>query len=494
MLKNLHPLSIVDHHRAAVVTPGTADTPLSRKRRWLILAVCSLSVLIVQIDATGMNLALPSIARQMEASTGQLQWIIDAYLVVLASLLMFSGALADRVGRRKVLMFGLVIFGVGSLLCSLATDPLMLIGMRAVQAVGGSMLAPVALSVIANTFTNPKERASAIGIWGAVVGIGAALGPLVGGALVHLIDWRAVFWINLPIVALALPLVLKVVPESRAPDSGPIDVKGQVLGIILLASLTFFIIDAGERGFGAPEAIIAGVVALIALPWFLRTEKRASNPMLQLRYFRSMPFALANLIAVLVYFAFAGFTFVSTLYLQDGRGLNALHAGLALLPMALVSGTLAPVSGWMVGKWGERPPMLIAAALMTGSALMLLQMDAQSPLLWFIAASVLMASSLALVNAPITNVAVSGMPLTHAGVAGATASTARQLGQALGVAVLGAMLNAGLQGKQAFTVAAHPGWWLVLVSAVAIALLALLAGSARAKASQAKVNTTFAHD
>jgi EmrB/QacA subfamily drug resistance transporter len=446
----------------------------SRRARLLVLAVCSLSVLIVQIDATGINLALPSISRELQASTGQLQWVIDAYLMVLAALLMFSGSLGDRLGRRKILMIGLTIFGIGSALCSLATSPLMLIAMRALQAVGGSMLAPVALSIITNTFTDKRERAEAIGIWGAVVGIGMALGPIVGGALVDAIDWRAVFWINLPIVLLALILVYNVVPESKADDSGRMDILGQLLAIVLLASLTFAIIEGGERGFDVEIVWIAATIGIISGGLFIWVEQRTKDPLLDLRFFRSLPFSLATIIALLAFFAFAGFLFISTLYLQNVRGLNPLHAGFATLPLALSNAMVAPVSGWMVGRFGNRLPMTIASAMMVFSALMLIQLDESSSLLWFISAGMFMGMGLGIINAPITNTAVSGMPVSHAGVAGATASTARQLGQSLGVAVLGALLNAGLQNKQSFIQAAYTGWWILLAVALLIAVLAQL--------------------
>ena len=447
----------------------------SRQTRLSVLAVCSLSVLIVQIDATGINLALPSIARELNASTGQLQWVIDAYLVMLAALMIFSGSLGDRIGRRKVLMLGLSIFGIGSALCSLATGPLMLVAMRALQAVGGSMLAPVALSIIGNTFTDKRERAQAIGMWGAVMGIGMAMGPIVGGTLVDAVDWRAVFWINLPIVALALLLVHKVVPESKGDDAGCMDVRGQLLVVAALGSLTFAIIEGGERGFDAAPVWVAGVLALLTGAWFVWTEKRVDNPLLDLKFFRSLPFSLATVIALLAFFAYAGFLFISTLYLQNVRGLNPLHAGFATLPLALSNALLAPLSGWLVGRMGTRLPMLVAGGLVAASALMLIQLADDTPLAWFLGASMLMGAGLGMINTPITNTAVAGMPLSHAGVAGATASTARQLGQSLGVAVLGSMLNTGMQNKQPFIEAAHAGWWVLL--AVALVIVALAAAT-----------------
>lgn len=463
----------------------------NRSERLLVLVACSVSVMIVQIDSTAVNLALPSISRELHASTGQLQWVIDAYLLVLASLLMFSGSLADRIGRRKVLMIGLVLFGIGSALCSVSFSSAMLIVMRGLQAVGGSMLAPVALSIISNTFEDHRERAQAIGIWGAVIGIGMATGPIVGGALVDAIDWRSVFWINLPVVGLALWLVHRYVPESKAETARGFDIPGQLLAILTLGALTFALIEGGEYGFTTLPVLVAGGLALLGGTAFIVTERRAAEPFLELGFFRSLPFSLATLIALLAFFSFAGFLFVATLYLQDSRGMEPLHAGLATLPMALANALLAPISGRLVARLGARIPMVAAALVMGIGALMLTRLDPQTPLWWFISAGICVGAGLGLVNAPITDTAVSGMPLSRAGVAGATASTARQLGQSLGVAVLGASLNAGLNSGKQFTIAAHPGWWLLLCCAVAIGGLALASGTRSAKASQARVTADF---
>lgn len=471
---------------------STQSPPPSRQQRLAVLGVCSLSVLVVQIDSTAVNLALPSISRELDASTAELQWVVDAYLLVLASLLMFSGSLADRIGRRKVLTLGLVIFGVGSALCSVSVNPTMLIWMRALQAVGGSMLAPVALSIISNVFTDRRERAQAIGLWGAAVGLGMATGPIVGGALVDAIDWRSVFWINLPIVALAVLLVARLVPESAAATKRGFDPPGQVLAIAFLVSLTFAIIEGGEHGFTSPRVFVGAAIALVSGALFIVVERRVTEPLLELRFFESLPFAFANLIAVLTFFAFAGFLFVATLYLQDYRGLEPLDAGLVTLPMALTNAVLAPASGWMVGRFGARPPMIAAAVAMAVGAVILLDLGDATPLWLFIVAGMCMGAGLGTVNAPITNTAVSGMPVSRAGVAGAIASTARQLGQSLGVAVLGASLNAGMTTSADLPQAAHPGWWLLLATALVIAVLAVATGTPRARHSEAKVAASFA--
>src|SRR5689334_5029865 len=236
---------------------------LSHRRRMLVLAICCMSLLIVSLDVTILNVALPSMQRELHASVAGMQWTIDAYTLVLASLLMLAGSTADRIGRKRVFMAGLVVFTIGSALCSAAPNLEALIAFRMVQAVGGSMLNPVAMSIITNTFTDPRERARAIGVWGAVVGISMAAGPLVGGVLVDTVGWRSIFWINLPVGLAALLLTLRFVPESRAPKPRRPDPVGQLLVIVLLGSLTYAIIEAPTSG-ALPTACF-GVIALGAL-------------------------------------------------------------------------------------------------------------------------------------------------------------------------------------------------------------------------------------
>src|SRR5579875_1483129 len=224
-------------------------------RRYLILAICCMSLLIVGLDNTIVNVALPSIRRELHASVSGLQWTVAAYTLVLASLLMLSGSTADRIGRRRIFQTGLILFTVGSLLCSIAPSLGFLIGARALQGIGGSMLNPVAMSIITNVFTDPRERARAIGAWGAVVGISLALGPIVGGALTQSVGWRAIFWINVPIGLAAVALTALFVPESRAPRARRIDPIGQILVIVTLASLTYAIIEGPQAGWGSAQSI-----------------------------------------------------------------------------------------------------------------------------------------------------------------------------------------------------------------------------------------------
>ncbi|GKQ36369.1 MFS transporter [Streptomyces sp. A012304] len=445
---------------------------LSERRRRLVLAICCMSLLIVSLDTTALNVALPAMERDLHATTSGLQWTIDAYTVVLAGLLMLAGSTADRIGRKKVFMAGLVIFSLGSLLCSLAPNLDLLVVFRMVQAVGGSMLNPVAMSIITNTFTDPRERARAIGVWGAVVGISMALGPLVGGLLVEAVDWRAIFWVNLPVGLAALLLTLRHVPESRAATARRPDPVGQVLVIVLFGSLTYAIIEAPTAGLArsGPFAGLA-LAALLALLWY---EPRRDEPLIDLRFFRSVPFSGATVIAISAFAALGGFLFLSTLYLQNVRGLDALRAGLWMLPMAVPTFLCAPLSGRLVGSRGPRLPLLVAGVTMTSSAVLFAVFEAETSDVTLFLGYLLFGIGFGFVNAPITNTAVSGMPRGQAGVAAAVASTSRQLGQTLGVAVVGAVLAAGIGAsayEERFVSAATPGWWILAACGAAVLLV-----------------------
>jgi len=392
---------------------------------------------------------------------------------------MLAGSTADRIGRKTVFMAGLVVFTIGSLLCSLAPNLELLVAARMVQAVGGSMLNPVAMSIITNTFTDPRERARAIGVWGAVVGISMAAGPLLGGLLVESVGWRSIFWLNLPIGLVALLATLRYVPESRAPKARRPDPVGQLLVIALFGPLTYAIIEAPEAG--ASTSLPFAAVSLAALIGLLRYEPRRAEPLVDLRFFRSVPFSGATVVAVAAFAALGGFLFLSTLYLQNVRGLDALHAGLWMLPMAVPMFLCAPLSGRLVGSRGPRLPLLISGAAITTSGLLFAVFEAETSDVTLFLGYVLFGVGFGFVNAPITNTAVSGMPRGQAGVAAAVASTSRQLGQTLGVAVIGAVLAAGVSTsayRATFVSAAVPGWWILTgCGAVVLVLGAVTTGS-----------------
>jgi EmrB/QacA subfamily drug resistance transporter len=435
-----------------------------------------MSLFIVGLDSTIVNVALPSIGRELHSSVSGLQWTIDAYTLVLASLLMLSGSTADRIGRRRTFQAGLAVFTAGSLLCSLAPSLGWLIAFRMVQAVGGSMLNPVAMSIITNTFTDQRERARAIGVWGAVFGLSMALGPVAGGALVDSVGWRGIFWVNIPIGIAAIVLCALFVPESKADRARRPDPVGQVLLIVLLASLTFAIIEGPSRGWGSP--LIAGLfgLAAVALAGFVPYELRRTEPLLNPRFFGSAPFAGATAIAVIAFAALGGFLFLNTLYLQDVRGFSALTAGLYLLPMAATMAVCAVLSGRLVAARGARIPLVVSGlGFIAGGILLSLITDHSGPG-FLLPTYVIFGIGIGLVNAPITNSAVSGMPRQQAGVAAGVASTSRQVGTSLGVAVMGSVLSGNLHGgmRAGFVDASRPGWFIVAACGAVTLILALV--------------------
>ncbi|MFD7261122.1 MFS transporter [Streptomyces sp. NPDC059874] len=450
----------------------------SSRQRTLVLAICCMSLLIVSLDNTVLNVALPTMRGDLHASVAGMQWTIDAYTLVLASLLMLMGSTADRIGRRKVFVTGLVLFTAGSLLCSLAPGLEWLVFFRMVQAVGGAMLNPVAMSIITNTFTDPAQRARAIGVWGAVAGISMAAGPLVGGLLVDSVGWRSIFWVNLPIGLAALVLTLRHIPESRAARPRRPDPVGQLLVMALLGSVTYGIIEAPTAGPRSPLIVGCALVAVVSLVGLLLYEARREEPLIDLRFFRSAPFSGATVIAVSAFASMAGFLFLNTLYLQDVRGLDALHAGLYMLPMAAMTFAVAPLSGRLVGSRGPRLPLLIAGAAMGGSGLLFAAFGGETSTALLFTGYVLYGLGFGMVNAPVTNTAVSGMPRSQAGVAAAIASTSRQTGSTLGVAIVGAVLAAGLADGREFTGAAIPAWWIITVCGALVLVLGAATTSA----------------
>ena len=444
-----------------------------------------MSLLIVSLDVTIVNVALPSIGHQFHARLSGLQWTVDAYTLVLASLLMLSGSTADRLGRRRTFVIGLSIFTTGSLLCSLAPNLSTLVVFRMVQAVGGSMLNPVAMSIITNTFHDARERAQAVGVWAAVVGLSMALGPVVGGLLVSGIGWPSIFWINVPIGVAAIVLALRFVPESRAPVARKVDGVGQALVIVFMTSLTYGIIEAPDRGWTSPSIVATLGVALVALTGFVLWERRVTEPLVDPRFFHSVPFAAATLTAVAAFATLGSFLFLNTLYLQDVRGLTALQAGVDTLPLAAMTMIIPPISGRIVGHRGSRGPLLIAGAAIAVGCGMLTHLTSDTPFSLLFGAYVVFGFGFGFVNAPITHAAVSGMPRAQAGVAAAIASTSRQVGSTLGVAVVGVLVSASLNTGRAtnFAAASRTGWWVLTGCGVVIFVLGLVATTARAHAS-----------
>src|SRR6202020_652067 len=333
--------------------------------RAVVLGVCCSALFMVGLDNTIVNVGLPEIGRSLHTSVAGLQWTVAGYTIVLASLLLFSGALADRIGRRTIFQVGLSLFTLGSWLCSLAPSLSWLIAFRVLQGIGGSMLNPAALGIITNVFSAPRDRAKAIGVLDGVSGLCMARGPGAGGILVGSVGWRGIFWANIPVGLAAISLTALFVPDSKAPRSRRADPVGQFLVIVMLGSLAYAIIEGPALGWYSPEIFGFFVLAVAALAVLLAYEPRRAEPMIDMRFFRSVPFAGANISAVCAIAAMAGFLFLSTLYLQDVRGLSALQAGLTILPMPVVMALCAPLAGRMVASRGPRIPLVIAGAALT---------------------------------------------------------------------------------------------------------------------------------
>jgi EmrB/QacA subfamily drug resistance transporter len=457
---------------------------MSARRKAIILVSCCLSLLIVSMDATIVNVAIPSIRADLNASPSQLQWVIDVYTLVLASLLMLAGATGDRFGRRRVFQIGLTIFASGSLLCSLAPNIQTLIVARLLQAIGGSMMNPVALSIISQVFVGRVERARALGLWGGVVGISMALGPIVGGLLIELVSWRAVFWINLPICAAAIILTAIFVPESKSTTMRNIDPIGQALAVLFLFGVVFTLIEGPVMGWTNPRTLIAAVVAVVALTLFLRYEARRHDPFVDLRFFRSIPFSSATVTAVSAFAGWGAFLFMMSLYLQGERGYSAMETGLIYLPIAIGALLFSPLSGRMVGRFGARPSLLIAGVLITTASAMLSFLTATTPVWELLIVFAVFGIGFSMVNAPITNAAVSGMPLDRAGAASAVTSTSRQIGVSIGVALCGSIAGGALAGTATdFATASRPLWWVCIALGVVIIAVGMYSTSDRAKRS-----------
>jgi EmrB/QacA subfamily drug resistance transporter len=458
----------------------------------LVLAICCMSLFIVGLDVTIVNIALPSIGRELHAGVSGLQWTIDAYTLVLASLLMLSGSTADRIGRRRAFQTGLAIFTVGSLLCSLAPGLGWLVAFRMIQAIGGSMLNPVSMSIITNTFIEPGPRARAIGIWGGVVGLSMALGPLAGGLLVESVGWRGIFWVNIPVGLAAIGLTALFVPESRAPRARRPDPVGQLLVIIALATLVYAVIEGPGSGWTSGKILACFAISAAALTAVVSYERRCAEPLIDVRFFRSAPFSGAVAIAICAFAALGGFLLVNTLYLQDVRGYSPLLAGVYTLPMAAMTAICSPLSGRLVASRGTRPSLIAAGAAITAAGLILLHLSAGTPTIVLVASYVLFGLGFGMVNAPITNSTVSGMPRAQAGVAAGIASTSRQVGSSLGVAVIGSATISALHGpfRLNFADASHAGWWILTGCGLAVLTLGILvsgrwaAGTARLTATQ----------
>src|ERR1700761_9065072 len=469
--------------------PGQSlSVAIGSTHRAVVLAVCCSALFMVGLDNTIVNVGLPEIGKSLHTSVAGLQWTVAGYTIVLASLLMFSGAAADRIGRRTIFQVGLSLFTLGSWLCSLAPSLSWLIGFRVLQGVGGSMLNPAALGIITNVFSGPRERAKAIGVWDGVSGLSMALGPVAGGILVGSVGWRGIFWANIPVGLAAISLTALLVPDSKAAKGRKADPLGQVLVIVMLASLAYAIIQGPADGWFSPGILGFFLLSLPALGLLVRYEPRRPEPLIDLRLFKSVPFSAANAPAVCAVGASAGFLFLTTLYLQDVRGFSALRAGLTLLPMPVMMAVSSPVAGRIVARGGPRVPFVIAGAALTLSTAALSQLSSTSGPLYLVVTYALFGFGAGMVNVPISNGVMSGVPRSQAGVASGMNSSSRQLGQSLGVAIVGSVLAASLRGSMdtGFLTPAPARGWIMAGCGYAVLTLGVISPTGWARATAAR--------
>ncbi|MGK5523236.1 MFS transporter [Micromonospora sp. URMC 107] len=413
-------------------------------RRWAILGVLVISLLVVVLDNTILNVALRTLADPVQglgASQGELEWSINSYTLVFAGLLFTFGVLGDRAGRKRFLLIGLVLFGLASLLSAYAQSPAQLVAARALMGVGGAAIMPVTLSIISNVF-DPRERGRAIGVWASAVGLAVAIGPILGGALLEHYWWGSVFLINVPVVALGVVLVAVLVPESRDPQPGRVDVVGVLLSVVGLVALTYGIIDGGEHGFGRPLVWAAILGGLAVLAWFVAYERRSDHPSLDVRLFRVPRFAAPVAIVGLVFFAAMGVMFFSSFYLQLVRGFSPLETGLLYLPFAAAQLVFAPSSAAMVRRYGGRAVATVGLALTVVALGAFAFVDATTPIWVVLVVFFLQGTGMANIMPPATESIMSALPREKAGVGSAVSNTVRQVAGALGVAVLGSVLSA----------------------------------------------------
>ncbi len=463
---------------------GPRADELSDRRKAAILATCCLTVLITSTDLTIANLAIPSIRTDLAATAAHAQWVIAIYALGVASLQLLGGAAGDRFGRRRVLQTGTAVFLLGSLLCSLAPTIDILIAARLVQGVGASMMNPVALAIISQVFVAPTERARAIGIWGAVFGAALALGPFAGGLLIDLFGWRSVFWINLPIGAVAIVACALLVPESRSATNRGVDPVGQLLAAGSLFGLVFVLIEIPGRGWAHPWIMVTAAAAVCAFAGFLRYESRHASPFVDLRYFRSIPLTAAALTALFVFIVWGAFLFMMSIYLQGWRGLPAVHAGLLLLPVGFAVVVSSPISGRLVGRFGTRPSLLIAGLMTAAMSTMLIFLTPMAPQWLLMTIFVTFGITFGMVTVPINYAAVSGMPSDRAGAAAGITSTSKQIGISVGVALSGVLAAGALSPPMGdFTAAADPLWLFTCALGLAIAVLGIVSTSPRAERS-----------
>jgi DHA2 family methylenomycin A resistance protein-like MFS transporter len=415
------------------------------RQRWTLIAACFAQFMIL-LDVTIVNVALPSIQRELDVTAGNLVWTINAYVLPLASLILVGGTLGDRYGRKRVLALGFALFTAFSVGCALSTSDGLLIAFRALQGVGAALLAPQSLSILVDAF-EPERRAWAIGIWATLAGFGFGLGPVLGGALIEVFDWSAIFWVNVPIGLAGLLTTLSRVRESRDPHARRLDLGGAALVSSALFCLTVALVETDDHAWTSAFtlAFLGAAVTLAAA--FVAFEARHSEPMLPLEYFRRRAFTVANLSYLLMYAALAGTLFFVSLYFQNVKGFSALETGLSWLTMNVPFLLVSPFAGRLQGRLGARR-VVVAGALLAGLGVLdFALLDVDSPFLLALPGYVLVGVGYAAAVPAISAVAMGAIEVERAGLASGILNTARQVGAAVGLAALGSIATAVASGS-----------------------------------------------
>ena len=444
-----------------------------RARKVALAAVC-LGFFVIQLDVTIVNVALPTIQRDIGGTIAGLQWVIDAYTLALASVMLTSGSAADRIGGRRVFLIGLVAFGIGSAACAAAPNLGALIAARAVQGLGASALLPCSLALIVHQFPDARARARALGVWGGMGSLGVALGPVLGGALIATVGWRAIFLVNIPVCALTAWLLIRYVSESEPDTTRRTDIPGLLLGVAALAGITAAFIEAGREGWLSPLPDALGAAGIVTAVAFAVIEAKFSgrsgrDPMLPTNLFRSRPFSAATSVGILFNACLYGALICISLYLQQTRHESAAMTGLLILPMSVAVGAGSTASGWVTAHFGPRFPMVTGLGLAAAGAALLSLVGPASSLALLVAGTVILGMC-SLAMPAMTAVVVGSAGREHAGVASGVLNAARQAGGALGVALLGSLLVSGGHGGQALSLHAP-----LIVSAAGLLLAVCLA-------------------
>lgn len=416
------------------------EDPRIHSRRWMLLAIMCLSLVLVVMSVSGLVTALPTIQQDLGASASQLQWIVDAYAIVFAGLLLSAGAIGDRFGRKRALLGGLVVFGAGALLAGLASGASQVIAGRAVMGIGAAFVMPATLSIITTIFP-PHERSRAIAVWAGFAGAGGALGPIVSGALLESFWWGAAVLVNLPVVLATLVAVGAFAPDSRDDTKTPLDPVGALFSLMGLSSLIFAIIEGPEEGWTSGTVVAAFTIAAAMIGAFLAWERRSAHPMLPLTLFNNRRFSVASGVITMAFFVMFGFFFVATQYLQFARDYSALEAGLATLPLALTFVAFSPRSAAFAERFGAGRVMATGLTVVAAGFAALSFLSPSTPYVLVGLSFALLGAGMSITAAPATGEIMASVPLSKAGVGSAVNDTTRELGGALGIAILGSIAN-----------------------------------------------------